>query len=82
MPLAGIPLELAVLGPGVAHPGDDLGAVGDHVLDGHLQVREGGDLHPEERLDAVLRCCATGHDLVLDEVVCQVVAEAVDVVRH
>ena len=47
--------ELALMGSGRRHAGNDLVATRDGVLDGHAQVGKRGDVHLEEGLDTLLR---------------------------
>jgi hypothetical protein len=60
---------------------DDLVAADEDVLCLHAQIRKCRPVDPEELLDAFLARLEPGQFLVLDEVLCDVLAEPVDISR-
>lgn len=71
--------ELALMGTGAPDPRDDLVAAGKNVLRLHPQVGEGGNIHPEEGQDPLLRRLDSGRLLVLDEVVGHHLTEPINI---
>ena len=73
--------ELTLVGPRGPDPGHGLVPVGNQVLDVHPKVGKRGQQRPEEVEHPLLRGGKAQPTLVLDEVVCDQVAEPGDVSR-